>query len=149
MTDTKRNPLDDLLDSVQRDTTTWDKELEPTIAGTVVATSTVTGEYGESPTITILTADEREVRIFGHGAVLRNRFYEADLRPDDQVAIRYLGKTTPHSGGKAYHDYKVVVRPAARRDVAPGSGTEPAAPVAARLGAARSEPVAYDDDDDF
>jgi hypothetical protein len=106
---TNDNPLDDLNKAVDRDVEIWEPEVEPKLAGRVVELGDVTTAYGTSPTVNILMADGREVRINGFGAVLQ-RALASGIEGGDLLAVRYLGKTQPRSGQQAYRDYRVIVR---------------------------------------
>lgn len=104
------NPLSELLEAVGRETLPWERDKEPTVAGTVVDLSERTSEYGQYPVVALLLADGREVEVAGMGAVLQRFIMTCGVQAGDLFAVKYLGQRTPRSGGKPYHDYKVVVR---------------------------------------
>ena len=128
------NPLDELLAAVGRDVLPWDRDVEPMIAGQVITLDERDNEYGMFPVLTLLTGDGREVEIAGMGAVLHRAFMTNGIEPGDFLAVRYLGQRTPRSGGKKYHDYKVVLRDstgAPKRHQAVATPTPPDAAAAA------------------
>jgi hypothetical protein len=106
----KKDPLDELLEAVERPTLTWDYETEPTILGHVIGLDERSNEYGSYPVFVLLTGDGREVEVLGQRTVLRKKLRAIDAEVGDQLAVKYLGQHTPRSGGKEYHDYKVVHR---------------------------------------
>lgn len=110
MNDTTNTRLNDLLEAVGRETENWIPETPgEQVAGEVIEFDQIETAYGVAPAITLLTGDNREVRIAGFGTVLNRAIGSAQIEPGDLFACRYLGKKTAASGA-AYRDFKVVVR---------------------------------------
>lgn len=111
MQDTNTNDrFGDLLAAVARETTNWIPESAgEQVAGEVIELSSIETAYGVAPTVTILTGDDREVRVAGFGTVLARAISSAELDPGDLLAVRYLGQKTA-AGGSEYKDFKLVVR---------------------------------------
>jgi hypothetical protein len=101
--------VDPMEAALGRDSETWQPENEgDQVWGRVIGLTTGEGNYGEYPVVTVLTNDEREVRINGFTTVLRNRIMESDVEIGDHFGVRYLGRKMS-SGGSEYKSFKVVL----------------------------------------
>jgi hypothetical protein len=112
----ERDAFDELLEAVNRPVESWDREREPAIAGKVVSVGTMDTAYGQCPSVSIVTKDDRELQIVAVHTVLASEIGSADVHVDDLLAVKYLGEQTGKNGGH-YHGFKVVHRPAQRRPV--------------------------------
>lgn len=83
------------------------------LVGKVVGFSKGFSEYGPHPVVTIKSEDDGEqYSVHCMQTVLRNQMSEADPKPGDRIAVKYLGDSEAKSGkraGKAYKDFKVRV----------------------------------------
>jgi hypothetical protein len=105
----QNDPFDEVARAIARNTETWDKDKEPSLYGRVLELGGIETEYGQSATVTLLTADDCEVLVLGFGAVLNRAFKFLPINPGDLLGIRYLGKRKARNG-KDYPDYKIVLR---------------------------------------
>jgi len=102
------DPFDALDQALGRDQESWRPEREgDSVTGKVLALSEVDGQYGVSPVVVLLTADDREIRVVGSRSVLKRQIYESGFQVGDYGAFRYLGQRTSQSGS-TYHDYRTV-----------------------------------------
>lgn len=117
--------LNKRLDAAGEGSQPWKATAEgDQIAGKVTVVGSFTHpEYGTSPTLTIDTTGEEAgsvkmdgkilkdagvMRVLMAGTVLGGSMDEQQIAVGDWVAIRFLGKKTPNSGGKPYNNYAVV-----------------------------------------
>jgi hypothetical protein len=108
-----RNPEqthDPLSAALAREAETW-KPPPPNVGdeirGRVIGLGELEGDYGVSPVVTVLTDDDREVRVLGYGTAFRSQIMEANVEVGDYFGARYLGKKMG-ANGREYHNYRVV-----------------------------------------
>lgn len=93
----------------------WKPELGDALKGTVAELSERTSEHGSFPVVGIFDTDGKAWEWAAIGTVALGRVYELDLHPGDRLGVRYLGKTSPKSGGTPYHDWRIAVLERAAR----------------------------------
>jgi hypothetical protein len=114
--------LNKRLDSAGEGTQPWKPSKEgDQIAGKVTVRGSFThSEYGTSPTLTIevdegsvimdgkAVKDQPVMRVLMAGTVLGGFTTDNEIVVGDWVAIRYLGKKVPNSGGKPYNNFATL-----------------------------------------
>lgn len=98
-----------LKDRLLTELRSWrpDQEDEPTLEGVVVELGTFIGDYGESPTVTVLTDDGDELIWNVFGTVAEKQFGQARLEVGNRVGIGYLGWRNEGKEG-AYKNWRVI-----------------------------------------
>lgn len=148
---------------LNRETETAKLEAGESVVGVLLDLTLRDSDYGDPyPVVTIETSDGREVEVHGYHSVLRNRLFELDPQPGDQLGIKCLGSRTGKSG-TSYVAYRLVIERAERPDAEvvhepkvtparpPLPSEVPAAEVRALDGSALkvAAPAGYDDEEPF
>jgi hypothetical protein len=113
-----------LSERLNRDPKPWKPEPNDAVLGVVLDTQLRDGGYGEYLVITIETLDGEEIEVHAYHTALRNEVMGLDVRPGDQLGVRYLGEQKTAAGQK-YHAYRVVYERAERRQPVSVAQPEP------------------------
>jgi hypothetical protein len=104
------NDYADIERSLNRESENWrPTEAGEMVYGQVIGLTEVDSQYGTSPVVTLLTPDDREVKVHGFGQVLAGLIYGAGLDIGDRVGVKFLGLQTSKSGAQ-YKSWKLEVR---------------------------------------